>query len=86
LSRSDVEYRESNSLPSESADEVLRQLGAVLGPVGFHDAQVALVQRQQEAVLLPEVAHRVPQLVGGPLDDQPALAASPLDADVRHVR
>ena len=43
------------------ADDVLRQLRAVLGPVGLHHAQLRLVERQREAALLPERLQLRPQ-------------------------
>ena len=41
--------------------------------------------REQEAALLPEVAHRVPELVGRAVDHQPALRARALHAHVAEV-
>ena len=67
--------RRPTNLPTDCAQEVLRNLGAVLGPVGLHDAVRRLLDRQHEAVLAPELARGVPRLLGRRLDDQPALVA-----------
>ncbi|MPN05498.1 hypothetical protein SDC9_152749 [bioreactor metagenome] len=64
------------------ADDVLRDLGAVFGPVGLQDAEFGVVGGEDKAAFQPEVAHRIPQLVGGAVDHQPALVAIALDAHV----
>ena len=72
-------------LAQRRANEILRNLGPVLGPVGLHDADVDLVLRQREAVFQPEIAHRIPELFYRALHHQPALIAIALDAHVAHA-
>ena len=71
-------------LAERGTDDVLGQLGAVFGPVGFHDAQPLVVGGQHEAVVFPEGAYRVPDLGGRPVDGEPALVAVALDLHVAH--
>src|SRR5450830_972766 len=77
LSRSPVEYSESNTLPS-----VLRNLGAVFSPVGFHHAGIRRLDVDQKTGVLPEVLDRCPQLFRCLRDDQPALRTIALDTQI----
>ena len=74
------------NLPTVSADEVLRDLGAVLGEVGFHDADLRVLDREHEARFLPELARRVPRLLRRRAHDEPALVAGTHDLRVRRLR
>jgi len=71
-----------DELAQRAANNVLRQLGTVLGPIGFQDAEVALVERQQETVFQPEIANRLPQLLSRPPDHDPALRAGAFHPDI----
>src|SRR5450755_289343 len=44
----------------ELLEKILRQVGAILGPIGFHDAEAGLVYRDDEPVLGPEILQRCP--------------------------
>ena len=62
-------------LAQRGTDDVLRNLGAIFGPVGFEHADLRRIDAQDEAELDPEVAHFGPQLFGRFLDHQPTLRA-----------
>ena len=67
------------------ADDVLRQLGAVFGPVGLENAQLTVFHRVDEAVFQPEVASGLPELVGCTINHEPMLGTVALDADVANL-
>ena len=67
-------------LAQGGADEVLRNLCAIFGPVGFHDADFRAVDIEDEAQFEPEILDLWPQLFRHSRDHQPALAAGTLDA------
>nr|GEU28413.1 hypothetical protein [Tanacetum cinerariifolium] len=69
-------------LADRVTNEILRDLGAVLGPVGFHDAGGRQFLRQFKTGIFPELGQLRPQLLGRLLDHQPALVAVALDLDV----
>jgi hypothetical protein len=71
-----------NDLAEEVANEILRNLGAVLGPVGLHHAGIGQIELDDEAGFLPEVLDRSPELVGRAFGDQPALVTRAFDARV----
>ena len=79
LSRSGVEYELVDDLAERLANQILRNLGAILGPVGLHDAGSAFSETTMKPHLLPELLHHRPHFVGRRLDHQPALAAATLD-------
>jgi hypothetical protein len=70
----------------QAADAVLRQVGAVLGPVGLHHPDLGRLLLDQEPALQPELAHHRPHLVGRLLHHQPALGAEALEAHVLDLR
>ncbi len=70
----------------ETANTILRQFGAILGPVGFQHAGIGQLQADDETQLLPEILDDRPHLGGGGLHHQPTLAASPFDADLVDLR
>src|SRR6185369_4690739 len=74
--------RRVDELADRVADEVVRQLGAVLGPVGFDDAGLRTVLHEIEAVVLPERPHLRIDLLGRELGAQPAVVAEALDLEV----
>ena len=51
---------------------IFGNLGAVLGPGGFHHADFGLVDGQAETVVFPELADLIPHLVSWLIDHQPA--------------
>ena len=55
------------------ADDVVGELGAVFGPLGFHHAGILLLEREGHAAVAPEGLQLRPQLLGGQGGDQPAL-------------
>jgi hypothetical protein len=61
---------------------VLGMLTRFSGPVGLHDAERGLLDRQHEPDVGPELAHRVPRLHRRGLDDEPALVADAGDLRV----
>ncbi len=77
---------EVDVLADRPAHRIHRDLGAVLGPVGFHHADRRLLDRDDEAEVVPELAHRRPGLLGRGLDDEPALGAGAHDARVGILR
>ena len=66
------------------ADEILRQLGAVLRPVGLEDAGLGAVLDEVEAVVLPERAHLRIDRLRRERRAEPALVAEPLDPERAH--
>src|SRR6185503_14144739 len=68
------------------ANAALRDVGAVLRPVGFHHARLGHLELHQEAVLLPEILDHRPELLRRIVDDQPALGAGALDAQLVELR
>src|ERR1700682_1636653 len=74
---------EAQVLAGESLKKILRQVGAILGPIGFHDAKTGLLDRYHETVLGPEFAQCRPRRFLRCLHDQPALAARARNACVR---
>ena len=72
--------------PERAPERVGRQVGAVLRPVGLHDTQRRLLDREHEPGVAPELAGHVPRLLGRGLDDQPALVAGAHDPRVRDRR
>lgn len=72
--------------PEHLAQPAFRNLGAVLGPVGLDDAGLRIVDRDREARVGPEIDHLGKQLLGRPLDHQPAQVAVALDTHVRALR
>src|SRR3954471_13591511 len=59
----------------EAADAGLRHTVAHFGPLRFHHAELRQLGLHQEAVLLPEILDRRPELLGRFLYDEPALSA-----------
>ena len=68
------------------AQEVLPDLCAILGPVGFHHARLRALDVDNESELLPKLLDVRPQCLGRGLDHHPALRTGPLDSRVRNVR
>src|ERR1700676_680822 len=77
---------EAHILAAESLKKILRQVGAILGPIGFHDAKSGLLDCNHKPVLGPEVAQCRPRRLLRRLYDQPALAARSRKARVRAYR
>src|SRR6202049_1584649 len=77
---------EAHILAAESLKKILRQVGAILGPIGFHDAKSRLLDCNHKPVLGPEVAQCRPRRLLRRLHDQPALAARSRKAGVRTYR
>ena len=65
-----------------AAHEVLRDLRAVLVPVGLHEAQFRLLAQQPEARIDPELAHDRPDLLRIALHHEPALVGVAIEAHV----
>src|ERR1700674_3524897 len=77
---------EAHILAAELLKEILRHVGAILGPIGFHDAKRGLLDGNHKPVLGPEVAQCLPRRLLRRLHDQPALAARSRKARVRTYR
>src|SRR6266550_2543531 len=77
---------EAHILAAESLQKILGQVGAILGPIGFHDAKSGLLDGNHKPALGPEVAQRRPRRLLSRLHDQPALAARSRKARVRIYR
>src|SRR6267378_3931552 len=76
-----------DKLTQQRADSSLGDIGAVLRPVGFHHAGLGRFGLDQKAVLLPEVLHQRPELLGNlVLHHQPALGAGALDVHPLDLR
>jgi hypothetical protein len=73
-------------LADRAADEVVRQLGAVLGPLGLDHAGFRAILRELEAVVLPEGAHLREDLLGRQRGAEPAVVAEALDLEVADGR
>src|SRR5437868_550265 len=73
-------------LAEESARPALRHARAGLRPLGLEHADLGQLELDQEAVLLPELAHQRPQLLRRLVDHQPALRARTLDLHVLGLR
>ena len=71
-----------HELTQGSAQKVLGQLGAVLGPFGFQQTDSGLFGGVGEPVFYPELAHQGPHLVRRTLDHQPALGTAALDTHI----
>ena len=78
--------RDVEHLADRAADDVVRQLGAVLGPVGLDDAGFRAVLGEVEAVVLPEGAHLREDLLGRQGRAEPAVVAEPLDLEAADRR
>src|SRR5690606_12935696 len=66
--------------PDRTPDEILGQLGTILGPVRLHDPGLGRFGVDDESGLLPEVAHEGPELLGRHRGAEPALLAGAFDA------
>src|SRR4051812_153021 len=73
-------------LAEEATHAALRQAGAAFRPFGLHDAELRQLELDEEAVLLPELAHQRPELLRRLVYHQPALRAGALDAHVLGLR
>ena len=61
--------------PQNLSNRIQRDVGAILGPVGFHHADLAILHRQHKATVFPEGLDGLPQFDGRTLHHQPALVA-----------
>src|SRR3984893_13458988 len=77
---------EAHIFAAESLKKILGQVGAILGPIGFHDAKSRLLDCNHKPVLGPEVAQCRPRRLLRRLHDQPALAARSRKARLRIYR
>ncbi len=66
-----------------AADDVLRQLGAVLGPDRLDDAGLGIVAFDRQPDAAPELLDRVVGRLGRHVDGEPAIGAVALDARLR---
>src|SRR3954468_6727061 len=73
-------------LAEEAAHPALRQARAAFRPFSLHDAELRQLELDEEAVLLPELAHQRPELLRRFVHYQPALRAGALDAHVLGLR
>ncbi len=69
-----------------AANDVLRQLGAVLGPVGFEHTCVRIGLLYFESNARPELDQHWPRFLGRQVDREPALIALPFNLRYRTHR
>ena len=68
-------------LADRAADDVLRELGFIFGPFGFHVARLRVLLANHETDGGPEVLHHRPELFGRGIDAQP-----PVSSFLHHLR
>src|SRR5450631_3437843 len=77
---------EAHIFTGKLLQEILRQVGAILGPIGFHDAKRRLIDSNHEPVPAPEIAQRRPGRLLCGLHHQPPLAARARETRIRAQR
>ena len=72
----------AHRLAEELGERAHLDVGPALQPIGLHDADGGVLLHQQQTVAAPEIDHLRPHLLGRALDQQPALIAVSLEAEV----